>query len=81
MSNFKKIVEERMRRTGESWATAQARVRARVAKPSANAPSGRAWHEVNCPLSYEPAGPGVQCECLGIDTSLLVGDGDDSHDA
>jgi hypothetical protein len=43
----------------------------------------RAWHELNCPLSYwdpDSSEPRPECECLGIDLSLPLLDGDDHYD-
>ena len=89
MSNFKKMVEERMAKTGESWSTAAAHVPAQVAPEKAATPaaapgpyekSARAYHELDCPLNDEPEGPGVECECVGIDFSLPLLDGDDVYD-
>jgi hypothetical protein len=39
MSNFKKLVEARMQKTGESWQTAEAQVRRRRQDPRATAPA------------------------------------------
>lgn len=87
-SKFKKLVRERRKKTGESRQTAARAIRERVAIPPdvANLADksressryARCFGEYRCPLaSWDGKGPPPECDCLGVDTSELLLDGDD----
>jgi hypothetical protein len=87
-TNYKSQVRERMEKTGESWQTAARAVRERVPTPPdvANLADksresslyARCFGEHRCPLAgWDGKGPRPECDCLGVDTSLPLLDGDD----
>ncbi len=85
-TNYKSQVRERMEKTGESWQTAARAVRERVPTPAANLADksresshyARCFGEDRCPLAgWDGKGTRPECDCLGVDTSELLLDGDD----
>ncbi len=90
-SNFNKLVRARMAKTGESWQTVARAVRATAQTPAGSGefvdePGNaiayeRCFGESRCPLAgWDGNGPRPECDCLGVDTSLPLLDGDDYYD-
>ncbi len=85
-SKYKNLVRDRVAKTGESWETASRAVRECVQTPVENLADkskesslyARCFGEDRCPLpGWDGKGPPPECDCLGVDTSEPLLDGDD----
>lgn len=87
-SKYKNLVRDRVAKTGESWETASRAVRERIQPPPVvenladksrdSSLYAYCFGEARCPLAgWDGKGPPPECDCLGVDTSELLLDGDD----